>query len=84
MDRWYQSSKTLQPLRVKLSLLHSERMYRCVTYGFACDRDENAARNLQVFPEAMSAKADLETRKTDRTSGTPGLKRPPDRQSASD
>ena len=70
MDRWYPSSKTCSVCgAVKQSLLLSERTYRCLQCGFACDRDENAARNLQAFdPAARSAVADAETRK----SGLPG------------
>ena len=49
-DRWYPSSKTCSACgAVKQSLLLSERLYRCNLCGFACDRDENAARNLQAY-----------------------------------
>ncbi|MXZ41929.1 MAG: IS200/IS605 family element transposase accessory protein TnpB, partial [Caldilineaceae bacterium SB0666_bin_21] len=49
VDRWYPSSKTCSRCgAVKQSLL-SERTYRCNLCGFECDRDENAARNLQAY-----------------------------------
>ena len=49
VDRWYPSSKTCSACgAVKQSLLLSERTYRCHRCGFECDRDENAARNLQA------------------------------------
>ena len=42
VDRWYPSSKTCSACgAVKQSLLLSERIYRCLRCGFACDRDEN-------------------------------------------
>ena len=50
VDRWYPSSKTCSHCgAVKQSLLLSERTYRCNRCGFECDRDENAARNLQAY-----------------------------------
>ena len=50
VDRWYPSSKTCSACGVvKQSLLLSERTYRCHRCGFECDRDENAARNLQAY-----------------------------------
>ncbi|MCY3659130.1 MAG: transposase, partial [Caldilineaceae bacterium] len=50
VDRWYPSSKTCSACgAVKQSLLLSERTYRCNRCGFECDRDENAARNLQAY-----------------------------------
>ena len=49
VDRWYPSSKTCSRCGVvKQLLLLSERTYRCNLCGFECDRDENAARNLQA------------------------------------
>ena len=83
VDRWYPSSKTCSRCgAVKQSLLLSERMYRCNICGFECDRDENAARNIQggsgqqepartlnALPRpARSAgdQTDAETRKTHR------------------
>ena len=50
LDRWYPSSKTCSRCgAVKQSLLLSERTYRCNRCGFECDRDENAARNIQAY-----------------------------------
>ena len=50
VDRWYPSSKTCSACgAVKQSLLLSERTYRCNRCGFECDRDANAARNLQAY-----------------------------------
>ena len=50
VDRWYPSSKTCSACgAVKQSLLLSERTYRCHRCGFECDRDANAARNLQAY-----------------------------------
>ena len=50
VDRWYPSSKTCSHCgAVKQSLLLSERTYRCNRCGFECDRDENAARNIQAY-----------------------------------
>ena len=50
LDRWYPSSKTCNRCgAVKQSLLLSERTYRCNRCGFECDRDENAARNIQAY-----------------------------------
>ena len=58
---------------MKQSLLLSERTYRCLQCGFECDRDENAARNLQAFDTAArSAVADVEIRKSGQPIGLPG------------
>ena len=74
VDRWYPSSKTCSACgAVKQSLLLSERTYRCLQCGFACDRDENVARNIQAFDSAArSAVADVETRKSGPTVGLQG------------
>lgn len=81
VDRWYPSSKTCSRCgAVKQSLLLSERTYRCHRCGFACDRDANAARNLQAYtghtepPRSLNAlprparsageEMDVETRKS--------------------
>ena len=74
IDRWYPSSKTCSHCgAVQQALLLSEHTYRCVACGFACDRDANAARNIQAFnTAARSAVADAETRKTDRIAGPHG------------
>ena len=53
-DRWFASSKTCSNCgAVKETLSLSERTYHCDACGFTCDRDENAARNLQKY--AVSA-----------------------------
>ena len=66
VDRWYPSSRTCSECgAVKQSLLLSERTYRCNLCGFECDRDENAARNIQAFGRPGRPSADAETRKTD-------------------
>ncbi len=50
VDRGYPSSKTCSRCgAVQQSLLLSERTHRCHRCGFACDRDANAARNLQAY-----------------------------------
>ncbi len=83
VDRWYPSSKTCSACgAVKQSLLLSERTYRCNLCGFECDRDENAARNIQAytghseparhlneFPgpaRSAGGEMDVETRRTHR------------------
>ncbi len=64
----------LQPVRgPEAGVVALGAHYRCVACGFECDRDANAARNIQAFhTAARSAVADAETRKTDRTSGPHG------------
>ena len=78
IDRWYPSSKTCSHCGArKQALLLSERTYRCLQCGFECDRDENAARNIQAFtPAARPAVAGMEAHKTDRTLGTQGPRSP--------
>ena len=62
MDRGYPSSRTCRGCgTVKQSRLLSERTCQCMPFGFACDRDANAALNIQAFPEARSAFSDMET-----------------------
>jgi len=49
-DRWFASSKTCSNCgAVKETLSLSERTYHCDTCGFTCDRDHNAARNLENY-----------------------------------
>ncbi len=74
VDRWYPSSKRCSACgAVKQSLLLSERPYRCLPCGFACDRDENAVRNIQAFePAARSAVADAATWPSGPPRGLPG------------
>jgi putative transposase len=47
VDRWFPSSKTCSNCRVKKETLpSSERVFKCDSCGFECDRDLNAAINL--------------------------------------
>ncbi len=47
VDRWFPSSKTCSNCGVKKETLSlSERVFRCDSCGFECDRDLNAAINL--------------------------------------
>lgn len=60
-DRFYPSSKTCSccgSVREKLTL--SERVFVCTECGFTCDRDQNAARNLEKLAadRAVSARGD--------------------------
>jgi putative transposase len=60
-DRFYPSSKTCSccgSVKEKLSL--SDRVFVCEACGFICDRDENAARNLEKLAadRAVTARGD--------------------------
>ena len=67
-DRYYASSKTCANCgRVKTKLPLNERTYVCEACGFVCDRDLNAAMNLN--PVAMSAIGDV--KRARRTTKTP-------------
>ncbi len=49
-DRFYPSSKTCSACgSIKETLALSDRVFRCEHCGFECDRDENAARNLEMM-----------------------------------
>ena len=49
-DRWFASSKTCSNCgAAKETLSLSERTYHCDACGFTCDRDHNAARNLENY-----------------------------------
>ena len=49
-DRWFPSSKTCSNCgAVKETLDLSERVYHCEVCGFICDRDANAANNLEQY-----------------------------------
>jgi len=49
-DRWFASSKTCSNCgAVKENLPLSERTYLCDSCGFVCDRDLNAAKNLENY-----------------------------------
>ena len=56
--RFYPSSKTCSSCGcIKETLKLSEREYRCENCGFVCDRDENAARNLENLAATSAASA---------------------------
>lgn len=60
-DRFYPSSKTCSCCgSVKDKLTLSDRIFICEDCGFTCDRDENAARNLEKMAadRAVSARGD--------------------------
>ena len=86
--RFYPSSKTCHRCgAVKQSLLRSERTYRCLPCGFECDRDGNAARNIQAYtghPEparSVGEEMDVETGKPHRREACArSVKRLPDSQ----
>jgi putative transposase len=47
-DRFYPSSKTCSSCgSIKQTLKLSDRVFKCEHCGHECDRDENAARNLE-------------------------------------
>lgn len=54
-DRWYPSSKTCSCCgHVARDLKLSDRIYKCAICGLVMDRDENAAVNLERYPEMVS------------------------------
>lgn len=60
-DRFYPSSKTCSCCgSVKEKLTLSDRTFSCEDCGFVCDRDENAARNLERMAanRAVTARGD--------------------------
>lgn len=60
-DRFYPSSKTCSCCgSVKEKLTLADRTFNCEDCGFTCDRDENAARNLErmAADRAVSARGD--------------------------
>jgi putative transposase len=53
-DRWFASSKTCSNCgAVKETLSLSERTYHCDNCGFICDRDHNAAKNLENYASSL-------------------------------
>jgi putative transposase len=55
-DRWFPSSKICSCCGVvKDTLDLNERTFRCDDCGFECDRDLNAARNLEKYAESFVA-----------------------------
>jgi putative transposase len=60
-DRFYPSSKTCSSCgSIKQTLKLSDRIFRCEDCGHECDRDENAARNLEMMAAnwVVSARGD--------------------------
>lgn len=60
-DRFYPSSKTCSTCgSIKQDLVLSDRVFRCEHCGHECDRDVNAARNLERMAAnwAVSARGD--------------------------
>lgn len=67
-DRFYPSSKTCSCCgHVKETLTLADRTYHCDECGFECDRDENAARNLEKMAANCAVSA--------RGAGSPARKR---------
>jgi putative transposase len=57
-DKWFPSSKTCSCCgSVKAELALSQRMFRCHECGFQCDRDRNAARNLECLAASFAVSA---------------------------
>jgi putative transposase len=55
-DRWFPSSKTCSCCGVVKGTLDSnDRTFRCDDCGFECDRDLNAARNLENYADSFAA-----------------------------
>jgi putative transposase len=62
-DRWYPSSKTCSCCgSVKTGLVLSQRTYHCDNCRFECDRDRNAARNLENMAASSAVSAGGEER----------------------
>lgn len=58
VDRWFPSSKTCWKCKtVKSELTLAERIFKCDSCGWICDRDENAALNLECYALSYSVKA---------------------------
>jgi putative transposase len=57
-DQWFPSSKTCSCCgSVKAELALSQRIFRCHECGFQCDRDRNAARNLEYLAASFAVSA---------------------------
>jgi putative transposase len=55
-DRWFPSSKRCSLCGEKHSGLKlSDRTFVCPTCSFKIDRDINAARNLEMYPDLIAA-----------------------------
>ena len=83
VDRRYPSSRTCSRCEAeKQSLLLSERTCRCNRCGFECDRDANAARNLQACTGQQEPARTLNARpRPARSAGDPRPRRPVGRAS---
>ena len=83
VDRRYPSSGTCSRCEAeKQSLLLPERTFRCNRCGFECDRDANAARNLQACTGHTEPARNLNARPGPaRSAGDPGPGRPVGRAS---
>ena len=83
MDRRYPSSRTCSHCGAgKQSLLLSECTGRCNRCGFECDRDENAARNLQAYTGHRESARNRNARpRPARSAGDPRPRRPVGRAS---
>jgi putative transposase len=58
VDRWFPSSKTCFKCKiVKSELTLAERIFLCGSCGWTCDRDENAALNLECYALSYSVNA---------------------------
>jgi putative transposase len=57
-DKWFPSSKTCSCCgSVKAELALSQRLFRCSECGFECDRDKNAALNLERLAASSAVSA---------------------------
>ena len=57
-DKWFPSSKTCSCCgSVKAELALSQRLFRCHECGFECDRDKNAALNLERLAASSAVSA---------------------------
>ena len=57
-ERWFPSSKTCFKCKtVKSELTLAERIFKCDSCGWTCDRDENAALNLERYALSYSVNA---------------------------
>jgi putative transposase len=57
-DQWFPSSKTCSCCgSVTAELALSQRMFHCHECGFQCDRDRNAARNLEYLAASFAVSA---------------------------
>lgn len=58
VDRWFPSSKTCYLCKtIKAQLRLAERTFKCDSCGWTCDRDENAALNLECYARSYLVNA---------------------------